>query len=851
MASSENSKNWVARLNHRLKKTGDSEPEQAKLRLAIATLLLVYFCIPWAEDQHFADILHSTPNLIIITASSLSLLIFLAIVKNPRPSPVRRVCGILLDMISLSIIMYWTGGDHVPLFVFYLWVTLGNGFRYGTRYLYISFGISLIGFSMVILGSDYWQDNRSFAISLLIILLVLPLYAAVLLKKLHAAIAAAKHANEAKSRFLANMSHELRTPLNGVIGMGDLLRETKLSSEQQELVGTLHSSAHSLLELIENVLDIAKIEAGKIRIEAKPLDLHALVNSVIYMLSPMGEAKGLVISCTIDPDTPFSLSGDHQHIRQVLVNLVNNAIKFTDDGSVNLRVFRKGGSDSKPRIRFEIIDTGIGIPAESLSTIFNDFTQAEHKSGRGFGGTGLGTTISRELVELMSGEIGAESEQDKGSLFWFELPFEAIPHNDKIISTNHILLLADEDTASIIRPSLKGWSIDFDWVRSSARAFALLLQASEQGSSYHSVIVDQACLNDINAEQFAQMVRSEVLLENVSLILVNSSDTMINMNSVNHYYISTILEPEEKRSLFNAIHAAQSVQVTDENVVTLAEHYSRQAGAKILNILIAEDNKVNQQVILGILKHAGHSAMLTDTGEKVLDFISADMDKVDMLILDMNMPEMNGIDVIKTIRFLDASHSLPIIMLTADATPEAKSESMNAGADAFLTKPVDARALLEKIAVLSKGIKSTDTAFSIKRESKKPLPAEAVDSDTIWFNKSVLKELSNLGDEDFLHSLVENFMDDGRNHIGRINSAIKDDYLEYREALHALKGSSTELGAFRLVEICEKGEALKPYDLGGETIKKIAAEVEDIFAQTSAALSNAANQKLVRGRKFD
>ena len=183
MASSEKPANWVNRLNHRLKKTGDSEPEQAKLRLSIATILLVYFCIPWAEDQHFADILDSTPNLIILTASCLSLLIFLAIVRNPRASPVRRVCGILLDMISLSIIMYWTGGDHVPLFVFYLWVTLGNGFRYGTKYLYISFGISLIGFSMVILGSNYWQDNRSFAISLLIILLVLPLYAAVLLKK--------------------------------------------------------------------------------------------------------------------------------------------------------------------------------------------------------------------------------------------------------------------------------------------------------------------------------------------------------------------------------------------------------------------------------------------------------------------------------------------------------------------------------------------------------------------------------------------------------------------------------------------------------------------------------------------
>ena len=428
--------------------------------------------------------------------------------------------------------------------------------------------------------------------------------------------------------------------------MGDLLQETRLSSEQQELVGTLHSSAYSLLELIENVLDIAKIEAGKINIESKPLDLHAVVNSVIYMLSPSGDAKNLMISCTFDPDTPFSLMGDHQHIRQILINLVNNAIKFTDHGSVNLRVFKAGGRDRNPRIRFEVIDTGVGIPADALETIFDDFTQAEQSSSRSYGGTGLGTAISRELVELMGGKIGVTSELDKGSTFWFELPFEALPHNERVISSNHILLLADEDTAAVIRPSLKDWDIDFDWVRSSARALSLLLQAAEQGNYYHSLIVDQDCLSDITAEQLAQMVRSDKLLENLSLILVNSSDTMININTVNQYYISTILEPEEKRSLFNAIHAAQSVHVSDENIVSLAEHYGRQAGAKILDILVAEDNSVNQQVIQGILRHAGHSVKIVESGEDVLNFLDADLGSVDMLILDMNMPGMNGLEVV-------------------------------------------------------------------------------------------------------------------------------------------------------------------------------------------------------------
>ena len=203
MTATEKKSPWPARLRTRLKKTGDSEPEQALLRLAIAAILVTYFCIPWSADESFADVFKSTPNIIIIAASSIALLIFVAIVKNPQPSPARRVVGIFLDMISLSTVMYWTGGDHLPLFVFYLWVTLGNGFRYGTRYLYISFGVALIGFSSVLLWSTYWQQHQSFAVSLLIILIALPVYAAVLLKKLHAAIAEAKQANLSKSRFHA------------------------------------------------------------------------------------------------------------------------------------------------------------------------------------------------------------------------------------------------------------------------------------------------------------------------------------------------------------------------------------------------------------------------------------------------------------------------------------------------------------------------------------------------------------------------------------------------------------------------------------------------------------------------
>ncbi len=237
-------------------------------------------------------------------------------------------------------------------------------------------------------------------------------------------------------------------------------------------------------------------------------------------------------------------------------------------------------TSDRPIIRFEVIDTGVGMPAEFLKTIFDDFTQAEHKSNRNYGGTGLGTAISKELVELMGGVIGVESELDKGSTFWLELPFVALPHNERSLAENHILLLANDATANQIKPALKGWSIEFDLAQSPTRAISLLLKAAEQGNHYHSAIVDQESLGSIDAEQFALMIRNEPLLENLSLILVNSSDTMVNINAVNQYYISTIVEPQEKRTLFNAIHAAQMVNYTDENIVSLAEHYGRQPQAQ-------------------------------------------------------------------------------------------------------------------------------------------------------------------------------------------------------------------------------------------------------------------------------
>ena len=834
----------LGRLKKHLKKTGDSEPEQALIRLVIGSSLVIFYCIPWGSEssQYLEQFIGSSVNQIIIVGTGFAFAIFAAIIINPKPSPLRRIAGIFLDLSSLSLLLYWTGGEHLPLFVFYLWVILGNGFRFGLKYLYISFAVSILGFGSVILWSEYWQAHQSFASSLLIILAALPLYAAILIKKLHAAIDMAKQANEAKSRFLANMSHELRTPLNGVIGIGELLKETNLTKEQRNLADMMNGSANTLLELIEGVLDIAKIEAGKINIEYAPLDLHSIVNSVIHMLSPLGAQKQLIVSCSLDSDTPFNLNGDQQHLRQVLVNLVSNAIKFTDEGTVHLRVYRSGGTGVMPQIRFEITDTGIGIDPESIANIFEDFTRAKISSARKLEGAGLGTAISKELVELMNGSIGVFSEPGKGSTFWFELPFEAPAQKEYEQLSNHILLIAEEESTKVIQPLLEAWDLDYNCVQSPARAVSLLLQAAEEDNHYHTAIIDQAVLRELNPIQYSQMLRKEKQLDNLALVLLDLSASDSNIDAINPHFITT-LKSLEKRSLYNAIHAAQSSHFTDDNVVSLADHFGKSVGDKSLNILAAEDNPVNQQVLRGILKSVGHEVTMVNTGEQVLDAIEESVNAFDLVILDKNMPEKSGIEVVKLLRFMDASHSLPIIMLTADATPEAKIESIDAGSNAFLTKPVNARALLQQIATLTN--QGLVTPHRVEAATAVPLFRSNDKSDSI-VNLHALEELAKLGeDSNFMHSLVIDFLRDSKKHVQHIKNASANDFLAFRESLHALKGSSTELGARELADYCLTGESFKPYQLGSSEVVQYVGKIDEVYKRTENILA-----KIAEGSNF-
>lgn len=831
---------FLARLEHFrsiLNNTGDSEPEQAiKVRLTIGLGILFYFALPWNDGEQLQDTLLSHPTLVTLIYYAGAMAIAIAILRHPHPSPFRRFAGILLDLGSLSILMFYSGDESVFLFILYLWVILGNGFRYGTRYLYLSLCVGLIGFSIAVVYGPYWQDlqHKPIGFSLLLLLLVIPVYSAFLINKLHVAIKTAKLANEAKSRFLANMSHELRTPLNGVIGIADLLGETKLSPQQYEFVNIMRNSAQTLSGLIENVLDISKIEAGKIHIAKESFDLHSLINNIIELQAVMGESKDLRVSYHIDSNIDYRLIGDPQHLRQVLINLLGNAIKFTDSGSVKL-LLEKLAADTisqKITIRFEVRDTGIGIAEEYLDKIFDNFTQANMSNTSKYQGTGLGTTISKQLVELMGGEIGVKSELGRGTTFWFELPFDTHSEYELELNEHKVLVLATEKITSSLCQSFDTWNLEYQCVQSSAQAMSALMTAAENEQPFSTLVIDSDCMAGISPVQYAQLLTQEDSLQHLSLVLVNHNEDVLQDEELNQFYRSSVKDVLDKRALFNALHSAESTFYNADKVVKLNEYYQSEANSQTqLTILIAEDNVVNQRVLSGILSQIGHKLILANTGEEAMSLISENYDEIDLMLLDMNMPGYSGIDIIKATQFMDTSRKIPSIILTADATPEARQNSIDAGADIFLTKPINSKALLSEIASFTKQSK--------QKQSSPPPFSESIstpDNEQL-LDYRLISELEQLGGgEQFINSLVSGFEYDGRKHIDIINSAVFDDYYQYRESLHALKGSSTEIGAIKLAGLTRQAEQIKPDQINSHEIKQIARDISQVFNDSLVAL---------------
>jgi two-component system sensor histidine kinase RpfC len=402
-------------------KARNLELEQALMRLVLVTAALVYGLVVISRGVFDADemrpVVYFGYLYVFISAFSI-----LHVYLVPHGSRWRHSVYMCLDIIVTSVVMHYFDSYGSPYFVFYLWLTVGNGFRYGYRELILCAALSLIGFLIVCMTTQYWREQHLLIITGVMLLSVVPLYVAVMLKRLQEAKLSAEVASREKSRFLANISHEIRTPLNAIVGFSSMLNKVDDMDEQRRMIVHINNASQSLMDLVEGVLDLSRIEAGQLRMQVSQVDIRALMLSIEGMFSLQTANNGVEYSTCISDDVPRVVMADMQRLRQVLVNLVGNAVKFTGDGRIQVSITAMDAGGQCPLLRFDIQDTGPGIPRDFQGKIFDRFKQADDSAQRQHGGTGLGTAIAKHLVELMDGKIGLESSPGKGSHFWFTLP---------------------------------------------------------------------------------------------------------------------------------------------------------------------------------------------------------------------------------------------------------------------------------------------------------------------------------------------------------------------------------------------------------------------------------------------
>lgn len=432
----------IRQTKDRLWSRPDSEHEQALIRLVIACLILVYLA-GLSRREIVTDMLLLQ---VMLAEALVGLSLLVGILLSPGTSHLRRWIGMLADYATLAVLMWLEPVSLAPLYTLILWVTIGNGLRYGTSYLYASSALASIAFMAVMSTTSYWQSQPYLAGGLWIGLIAIPFYLSALMRSLQHATAEARRANAAKTRFLANMSHEFRSPLNGIIGMSELMHGTRLAPDQREYADVILTSAQSLLLLVNDVLDISSIEAGKLQRNDADFDLQELLQRLQKMLQPLAVAKGLTLRLELGEDVPTLLHSDGSHLSQILLNLLHNAIKFTEEGNVVLSVSVASDEEEPLRLHFSVRDTGIGVSSDDSARIFLAFEQVDAGPTRRFGGTGLGTTIAKTLAELLGGVIGLEQNTDVGSHFWVELPMQLQKPKEvstSVVSDNNVVSFDD------------------------------------------------------------------------------------------------------------------------------------------------------------------------------------------------------------------------------------------------------------------------------------------------------------------------------------------------------------------------------------------------------------------------